>query len=59
KNHYGLSPLHGAAEQGHHGIATMLLEKGARVDAKPPRGEDDEGGEGRRGPSLGTGGQGW
>ncbi|KAH8759181.1 ankyrin repeat-containing domain protein, partial [Hyaloscypha finlandica] len=39
KNHYGLSPLHGAAEQGHHGIATMLLEKGALVDAKPPRGE--------------------
>jgi ankyrin repeat protein len=39
KNHYALSPLHGAAEQGHHGIATMLLEKGARVDAKPPRGE--------------------
>jgi ankyrin repeat protein len=41
KNHYGLWPLHGATEQGHHDIVTMLLEKGAKVDAKPPgpRGE--------------------
>jgi ankyrin repeat protein len=41
KNNYGLWPLHGAAEKWNHEIATMLLEKGARVDAKPPnpRGE--------------------
>jgi ankyrin repeat protein len=39
KNHYGLWPLHGAAEQGIHDIASMLLEDGARVDNKPPDGE--------------------